>query len=274
MDSLSLRFLYHTMPGRAALKLLTRPGISRLAGRYLDSRASRWLIPRAARSWKVDPSEFEAADYRCFNAFFTRKRRPERMHIDPDPRHLISPCDGFLSAFAITGGSAFSIKGSSYSLRDLLGDGAPAERYQGGLCLIFRLTPANYHRYCHVDAGELLAQRTIPGALHCVRPIACERYPVYVQNSREWARVQTENFGAIVQMEIGALLVGRIVNEPIAAGARVRRGQEKGRFEFGGSTIVLLLEADRARLDARVPLDDPSGAEIPVRMGERIGIQS
>ena len=42
------------MPGRLALKLLTRPGISRLAGRYLDSRASRWLIPRAARAWGVD----------------------------------------------------------------------------------------------------------------------------------------------------------------------------------------------------------------------------
>ena len=94
---------------------------------------------------------------------------------------------------------------------------------------------------------------------------------MYVQNSREWARIRTEHFGEIVQMEIGALLVGRIVNEPISAGDRVHRGQEKGRFEFGGSTIVLLLESNQIELDPRVPLDDPSGTETPVHMGGRLG---
>lgn len=273
MESLSLRFLYRTLPGRAALKLLTRPGFSRLAGRYLDSRASRWLIPRAAKSWRVDSEEFEEEEYPSFNAFFTRRRREEFLNIDREPGDLISPCDGYLSAFTITESSAFSIKGSSYSLRDLLEDDGLAERYRGGLCLIFRLTPANYHRYCHLDDGEVLATRMIPGVLHCVRPIACERFPVYVQNSREWARIRTEHFGEIVQMEIGALMVGRIVNAPVEIGSRVVRGQEKGRFEFGGSTIVVLVEAGRVKLDSRVPVEDVQGAEMEVRLGERIGVR-
>lgn len=270
MESLSLRFLYHTMPGRLALKLLTRPGISRLAGSYLDSRASRWLIPRAARAWGVDMAEFEDANYRCFNAFFTRKRRAERMRIDMDPAQLISPCDGWLSAYEITDGCAFRVKGSEYGLRDLLNDEC-AERFRGGLCLIFRLTPSNYHRYCYIDDGELLGGAKIPGVLHCVRPIACERYPVYVQNSREWALVRTEGFGDVAQVEIGALMVGRIVNERLAPGTHVRRGQEKGRFEFGGSTIVALFERGKVELDGDLLKRSQRGEEALVRLGEAIG---
>ena len=271
MESLSLRFLYHTMPGRLALKLLTRPGISRLAGRYLDSRASRWLIPRAARAWGVDMGEFEDADYRCFNAFFTRKRRSERMQIDTNPAHLISPCDGWLIALPIAADSRFSIKNSSYSVAELLGDAALAERFRGGLCLIFRLTPSNYHRYCYIDDGELLDTAAIPGVLHCVRPIACERYPVYVQNSREWALVRTEGFGDVAQVEIGALMVGRIVNERLDRGAHVQRGQEKGRFEFGGSTILALFERGRVELNGDLLARSQKGEETSVRMGETIG---
>lgn len=271
MNNIALRFLYRTLPGRAMLKLLTRPGLSRLAGRYLDSRASRWLIPLAIRAWHVELSEFESRDYPSFNAFFTRRRRLEYMRIDMQPERLISPCDGLLSACPIDSGSRFFIKGSHYGIGELLGDGSRAEGFAGGDCLIFRLTPANYHRYCFIDSAVLAASGTIPGVLHCVRPIACECEPVYVRNSRAWTLLRTEHFGAVAQIEIGALLVGRIVNEALGAGARVRRGQEKGRFEFGGSTIVLLFEPGRIALDAAIRTQLERGGEYPVRQGQAIG---
>ena len=269
MESLSVRLLYGTAPGRAVLKLLIRPGLSRLAGRYLDSPLSKWLIaPFIARNG-IDMAEYERADYASFNAFFVRQKREEYRRLDMEPAHLISPCDGFLSVHSVKPDGRYRIKGVEYSLDALLVDEALARRYRGGHMCIFRLTPQNYHRYCHIDAGTREGRTIVPGVLHCVRPIACERYPVYAQNSREYERIRTENFGEIVQMEIGALLVGRICNHP--GGKAVRRGEEKGYFEFGGSTIVILFEPERIALDARILEDMRRGAETPVRMGERIG---
>lgn len=161
----------------------------------------------------------------------------------------------------------FFIKGSHYSAVELLGDAA---RFAGGICLIFRLMPANYHRYCFIDDAALEECGAIPGALHCVRPIALEREPVYAHNSRAWTLMRTDHFGTVAQIEIGALLVGRIVNEPFPPGTGIRRGQEKGRFKFGGSTIALLFEPGRIALNAlfcfRTEVEEHS-----VRQGQAIG---
>ena len=108
----------------------------------------------------------------------------------------------------------------------------------------------------------MLKHKKIRGVLHTVRPIALAKFPVFVQNSREVTIEQTENFGKIAQIEIGALLVGRITNKK--AEKRVKRGQEKGYFEFGGSTIVLLLSKKYAKYYK------DSDAEIPVILGETI----
>ena len=265
MESGTLRLLYGTRAGRGLLKLLIRPGPSRLAGRYLDSRHSRWLIAPFIKRCGLDMAEYERAEFQSFNAFFVRQKREEFLQPDLEPNHLISPCDGFLSVYEIGADCRYKIKGIEYSLAGLLADAALARRFQGGHCLIFRLTPQNYHRYCYIDGGVKEKQIVLPGVLHCVRPIACERYPVYAQNSREYVQIHTENFGDIIQMEIGALLVGRICNHP--GGQTVRRGEEKGYFEFGGSTIVALFEKGKIVPDARMRPD----IETPVRIGEKIG---
>ena len=267
-ESRMVRLLYGTRAGRCVLKPLIRPGVSKLAGKYLDSRHSCWLVSPFIRRNGLDMTEYEHTDYKSFNDFFTRQKRPEYLQMDMEPDHLISPCDGFLSVHEIGADCRYRIKGIEYSLAGLLADAGLARRFRGGCCLIFRLTPRNYHRYCYIDGGVREKQVVIPGVLHCVRPIACERYPVYAQNSREYALIHTENFGDVIQMEIGALLVGRIQNH--SGGETVRRGEEKGYFEFGGSTIVVLLEDGRVTLDARFG----RGVETPVRAGEMIGSRS
>ena len=268
MEDKSLRFLYGTRVGRGVLKLLIQPGPSRLAGRYLDSRFSRWLIRPFIRRNQLDLTEYEGEDFASFNAFFIRQKREEYRRIDMEPGHVISPCDGHLSVHRIGADSRFQIKGIEYSVAGLLADAALARRFEDGYCFIFRLTPRNYHRYCYIDGGTKEAQIFLPGVLHCVRPVACDRYPVYMQNSREYVLIHTENLGDVVQMEVGAMLVGRIRNHP--AGPAVRRGQEKGYFQFGGSTIVALFEKGMVAPDERLRPD----VETPVRMGERIGTRA
>ncbi len=267
-ETLSIRFLYQTMPGRAILKLLTKPFLSKYAGKFLSSRLSRWIVPIFIRKHDIDMSGFEGSKFRSFNDFFTRKRALGQ--IDITPGHFISPCDGHLSVYPISQEQVYHIKHAEYRLQDLLKSRSLTQKFSGGTCLIFRLTPQNYHRYCYVCSGTKMESKAIPGKLHCVRPTAYAAFPVFTENSREYTRIHTAQFGDVIQMEIGALLVGKISNHP-KKGA-VFQGMEKGYFEFGGSTILLLVQKDRLILDSQFLKNTKQGLETEVRLGERIGV--
>lgn len=270
-DSYILRFLYGTVPGRALLKLFVQPAFSKLGGRLLSSRASGWIVPYYIRKYHIDMKNVEVPEggFPSFNAFFTRKRSLWSYDLTND--HLISPCDGYLTVAEIEKGTVFCIKNTVFSVEDLLENGKLAESFRGGFALIFRLTPAEYHRYCYAADGDIVRMKRIRGKLHCVRPVALRNIPVFVQNSREYQVIRTKHFGMLVQMEIGALLVGKIRNhESFPGKGSVQAGEEKGYFEFGGSTIILLLQRDTVRLNTALYERRDSRGEIQVRMGEFI----
>lgn len=268
-EGLTIRFLYGTALGRLCLKALIRPAFSQRMARLLSASFSRAFIRPYIRHHHILMDGYERKNYRSFNDFFTRRRRPEFLRIDPEPGHLISPCDSLLTAYPIAEGSRFRIKRSTYSLEELLRDRLLAERYAGGYCLIFRLTPGHYHRYCYIDDGRKGENFSLPGVLHSVRPLCCGTYPVYVQNQREYTVMDTVHFGRVIQVEVGALMVGKICNEH--GPGRISRGQEKGHFEFGGSTILLLLEPGVVELERQILRRTARGQECPVRQGQQIG---
>ncbi|GFI37400.1 phosphatidylserine decarboxylase [Lachnospiraceae bacterium 50-23] len=266
-ETLTIRFLYGTIIGRAVLKILTRPFLSRYVGIFLNSGLSRWMVPLFIKKHHIDMTGCEKKKYTSFNDFFTRRRRVERTDITPD--HLISPCDGYLSVYPVDKDQSWRIKHVEYNLEDLLGSRELAERFCGGTCLIFRLTPQNYHRYCYVCSGDRGISRSIRGRLHCVRPAAYTSRPVFVENSREYLEIRTQQFGDMIQMEIGALLVGKIHN--YHRKGRIHQGIEKGYFEFGGSTILVLVQEGRVNIDCRIVQNMKRGAETKVRLGEMVG---
>lgn len=162
------------------------------------------------------------------------------------PDALIAPCDGRLSAYRITDQSEFRIKNSVYSVQTLLGNDPRASLFRGGTCLVFRLCVDDYHRYHFFDDCTIEPSRFIPGVLHTVRPIALEHTDVFHQNCREATFLHTAHFGLAAQIEVGAMLVGRICNHPPRP--NIHRGDEKGCFLYGGSTVVLLLLPNAARI--------------------------
>ena len=127
----------------------------------------------------------------------------------------------------------------------------------------------DYHRYCYIDNGTKTDNTFIAGELHTVNPIALERYNIYKRNCREYTVLHTENFGDVVQIEVGAMMVGRIVNNH--GEASFVRGEEKGRFEFGGSTIVMLFGRDSISVDHDILCNSAEGIETVVKLGEKIG---
>jgi len=121
-----------------------------------------------------------------------------------------------------------------------------------------------------VADGRKSANVTLPGVFHTVNPAANDVYPIYKENAREYTLLKTKQFGTILMMEVGAMMVGKITNlhkNP----ATVKKGQEKGNFEFGGSTIILLIQPGKVRIDYDLIENTEEGYETIVKMGERIG---
>ena len=267
-QNILLKKLYGTVCGRVILKALTAPAVSKAAGAFMDSRLSVPLIKRFIKSSGIDTSQYVMKKFRSYNEFFTRRVKRGMRPIDRMPSHFISPCDSKLTVYKIGKSSVFRIKGSRYRVSDLIQNDFLAKRYEGGYCMIFRLEVDDYHRYCYIDSGTKTENTFINGELHTVNPIALEHYNIYKRNCREYTVLHTENFGDVVQVEVGAMMVGRIVNRHGAA--EVVRGEEKGKFEFGGSTIVLLVQEDMIRIDDDILRNSAESIETVVKYGEKV----
>lgn len=268
-ETLLLRFFYQTKLGRCFLKIAVQPWVSKLAGVFLNSSFSGWLAGVYIKKYGMEMSAYPKKKYVSFNDFFTRKRNgPEKIF---HAEYLISPCDAYLTVYPVMQNSTYKIKHLQYSLEQLLGDSDLAKRYAGGYCFVFRLTPQHYHRYCYVCDGIKDKTRRIDGKLHCVRPVAYTSIPVFAENSREYMVIVSEQFGKVVQMEVGALLVGKIHNH--LAGHKVIQGAEKGYFEFGGSTIIVLIEKGKVQIEPSIAQQSGAGMERETFMGTKIGVR-
>ena len=264
----ALRFLYRSVFGRAVLRLLTQRWVSKTVGAFMSSPLSCPMINGFIRKNGIDMSQFEQRRFKSYNDFFTRRLADGARNIDLAPQSLISPCDSRLTVYEINDKSRFFIKGRDYSVSELLCDDDTAQLFSGGQCLVFRLCVDDYHRYCRFDGGSPIKSRKIKGRLHTVQPIALERFNFYHENSREWELAKTDNFGLALYCEVGALMVGRIVNHSVPS---FHRGDEKGYFEFGGSTVVLLLQKGKAQIDNEILKNSAENRETRVLLGQRIG---
>ena len=266
----SLKFLYNNKLGRIILRPLISKPVSELSGKLLDSRLSMILIEPFAIKNRIDKTDYILDDIGSFNDFFCRRIKPELRSINNEKTSLIAPSDGFLSAYRINDGTVLGVKQSRFTIDGLLRDRELAADFHNGYALVYRLCVNHYHRYVYFDSGAKSEDRRINGLYHTVRPIALEKFPVYIENAREYSVLDTENFGRCVQMEVGAMLVGRIVNERPESG-RISRGEEKGHFEYGGSTIIVLIPEGKVELRKDISERVDTGTETPVVMGETVG---
>ncbi len=280
----ALRFLYGNPAGRVLLKYVAAaPWFSEWRARAQRSPRSRKKIAAFVEEYGIDLTDggfgkgWSVDEFGSFDDFFLRQRDYAAYFNDlkqagrcASPGELPAVADANLFVAPVEEDLRVLVKGSTYSLEELTGRPVP-DHYRGGHCLVFRLELTDYHRYVFPDSGQLLAQWDIPGELHTVRPIS-EQYRVYARNKRAVSVLETERFGELTQIEVGAILVGHIVNHLIPKGA-FERLTEKGYFAFGGSTIVLLT-GPSVRIDDRILSASAAGNEVHVRMGEPVGKES
>lgn len=263
----ALNFLYKNAFGRMVLKLAINPTISKIYGIYNNSSLSTRKIDDFIASNGIDMKDFEKRKFTSFNDFFTRKLADGARQVCMEKESFVSPCDSKLLAYRITDDLMVDIKGSTYNLAELTGNRVDTSSFKGGWCLIFRLCVDDYHRYIYLDEGKLTDTYEIQGKLHTVRSISSD-YRIYKENARTVSILETENFGEVIQIEVGAMFIGKITNN----NKRVfKRGDEKGYFEYGGSTIAVLVQDKKISLAEDILENSKKDIECIVKCGEAIG---
>jgi len=269
-----IAWLYETAAGRQTLELLIkRHGYSFLTGLYCDTRLSRRLIKPFIENYQInmDESAKEAEEFHSFNDFFTRRLKPEARPFDQTENRIVSPGDGRIQVFEnLSKDRVMQIKGSFYRLKDLFQNDALASRFDGGSCVLLRLAPVDYHRFHFIESGTVEFLKTLPGWYYSVNPAALKQVrEVFCKNARALTLLHTEHSGDVLYVEVGATSVGSIVQTYSAP--QVQRGDEKGLFKFGGSTILLFFEPGRAVFDEDLQRMTEKGIETKILAGEPIG---
>ena len=259
-----LNFLYNNILGRVILKLIICPAFSKIYGKYNNMSISKKKVNTFIKKYNIDINEFEQKEYKSFNDFFTRKK--QAINFDKEKNNFIAPADSKLMVYKIKDDMTIKIKQSIYTIEELIEDQMNLEQFKNGNCLVFRLSMDDYHRYCYIDDGTIEKIKIIKGKLHTVSSIS-NKHKVYSQNTRICNYMTTDNFDKIIYIEVGALLVGKINNYNKN---KYNKGDEKGYFELGGSTIVILTN-DKIKIDNDILEYSNKDIETKVKYGERIG---
>lgn len=265
-----LSFLYNTYLGRIILKpLVKNKTFSNIVASFMNSKLSKIIIKSFIKKHNINMDEFIKEKYNCFNDFFIRKVKKEKRPIDKDKKSFISPCDSKLTCYKITKDLVFNVKNSTYSVSSITNDDNISAYFKDGYALVFRLSPEDYHRYIFLDDGKIINNYKINGKYHSVNPIVYKNFKVFKENTRECTLIKTKNFNDIMYIEVGALLVGKINN--IKKRGSFKKGEEKGYFMYGGSTIVVLVRKNTIKLNKKIINNSSNNIETSVKCGEKIG---
>jgi phosphatidylserine decarboxylase len=273
----TLRWLYEDALGFKVFNYLLNNRIfCGLYGKSQDLPTSRKKIKEFVAQYQINTEEIELplSSYRSFNAFFSRRLKPEARPFVTNPDVFCAPGDGKVLAYPfLAEETRIPVKGASITLESLLASEVTAKTYRGGAALIVRLAPYDYHRFHFPDLGEASPAKNIKGQYHSVNPIALAKVPdLFCRNKRSVTEFGSQNFGRIAYIEVGAITVGSIV-QTYRPGI-VNKGQEKGYFQYGGSTLVLLFEPGAIAFDQDLIRDSAQNREVQVLAGSQLGTKS
>ncbi|KAG6837363.1 hypothetical protein H0H93_010965 [Arthromyces matolae] len=308
--------------GRGRAQLLKQGTIEHLLrdqsvkeGKIYDSPESVKNIPSFVETYEINTAELlqpNIAEYKCFNDFFSRyelshllnqtptndliprfsKLKPGARPVAPAPDALCSAADSRLTVFtSVNEAKQFWIKGNEFTIPALLNippSSPKSETFLNASLAIFRLAPADYHRF-HAPAdckvGEIV---DIPGQYYTgeqpllfflrlrelmivtVNPQAVNEpgFDVFTANRRSVLYLEHAESGKpIVFVAIGALLVGSVVwtggAEP---GRTLKKGDELGYFAYGGSTVVAIFPEGTIQFDEDLVKNSEQPIETLVKL--------
>jgi len=273
-----VKFAYGNPIGRLLGPFIASKMFSQFYGKAQDSLKSGQKVAPFLKNFNIQIDQYQKGSfkenpietsYKSFNEFFIREFQ--------EGQRIFTQNDDEMGAFAearyfghesMTDDLKIPVKGSMLRAVDLIGDPALAKDFIGGPLMIARLCPVDYHRYHYPDDGKTLQAFTVPGDLHSVNPLALKyRQDIFIKNERRVSILDTEHFGKLAYIEVGATCVGKIV-QSFDESKAFKKGDEKGYFLFGGSTVVLCGEKGKWSPSEDMLKNTKAGVETYIQLGD------
>ncbi len=279
----AVELAYDSMLGRTIAPIIASKPVSKLYGAMMDTEFSVHKIPGFVKDYDINLDDYKAGSiqnkeqeksYKTFNEFFIREFKEGKREFVADTNKLAACAEArYYGHEAITDDLHIPVKGNMLHPLALLGKNEYSEAFIGGPVLIARLCPVDYHRYHYSDDGETLVNYNIPGELHSVNPLALKyRNDIFISNERRVSIVESANFGKLAYIEVGATMVGKIVQSADESKPH-QRGDEKGYFLFGGSTVIVCGEAGKWRPSSDILESTKLGVETYIHLGDEMGVR-
>lgn len=269
----ALKFLYYNPLGSLFLNtIVKRKFLSSYYGKKMNLKNSKEKIKKFVEEMEIDMSDYARSidEYVSFNDFFYRELKAGAREIAKEASVLASPADGKILAYNnLKEKDKFFIKGSEFTLEEFFMDKDLAKKYEGGSFVIVRLAPADYHRFHFPADGKISETKKIEGYYYSVSTHAIKKnFRIFCENKREYSILTTQNFGDIAMVDVGATMVGSII-QTYKPNSYVKKGDEKGYFLFGGSTCIMVFEKDKVEIDEDIIRNTQNRIETRIYMGEK-----
>ncbi|KAI1762641.1 putative phosphatidylserine decarboxylase [Hypoxylon sp. FL1150] len=249
-------------------------------GREEGTPTSHNQIKTFVETYGIDMNDFEPSDiegYKTFEDFFIRAHKPESRPIcDPDdPAGAVIVADCRVVTYdSVAETKKLWIKGTDFSLTSLVMDTQLGAHFADAAVASFRLSPQDYHRYHSPVTGTIKSFRSVPGDYYQVDPIALQSsVNIPTSNARSYIVIETEQFGDVLFVAIGATAVGtvRIHDRLQKPGTTIKKGAEVGYFQFGGSSIIVAFQKSSIKFDQDLLDLSRQKIQVSVEVGMSLG---
>lgn len=272
-----IEWLYHSETGKGLGQFLCKAPISKVYGAMQDLPLSQSKIAPFIKNFHIDMGDYlpqegrsEESPYANFNQFFIRRFRPGKRPFVKEPQEMAAFSEArYFGYESVADDEAVPVKGAFLKPKALVANKKWEETFHDGPLLLARLCPVDYHRYHFPDKGVVLDDYRVKGLYHSVNPLALKaKEDILITNERHVTILETENFGKLAYVEVGAICVGKIIqSQPLTKGRAFERGEEKGYFLFGGSTVIVVGEKGRWKPSADILENTRKGLETYLHLG-------
>ncbi|MAF77607.1 MAG: phosphatidylserine decarboxylase [Halobacteriovoraceae bacterium] len=274
----AVNWLYDSASGKMLTTFLVKKPLSKLYGALQSHGMTKKKVKPFIKDFNINMEEYlpeegrtEASPYSSFNQFFIRRFKEGKRPFAEGPKFPAFSEARYFGYDALTDDETIPVKGKFLTAKALLANDKWAPFFEEGPCLLARLCPVDYHRFHFPDDGEVLDFYPVEGALHSVNPLALKKVPeIFSINERAVTIFETKHFGKLAYVEVGAICVGKIIQSREMRG-EFKRGEEKGYFLFGGSTVIVLGEKGKWKPDDIVLEHTKKGMEVYQKLGSQIG---
>lgn len=273
----AVEWLYGTKTGNILNSIVTQPLVSHLYGAYQETVFSRKKIRPFLKKFEIKISEYEVEGgkdfYSSFNDFFIRKFRPGKRNFVTEPNRMPAFSEARYFGFeSVQAGDRIPVKSAYLDPAEIIDHHLYNQYFKEGPLMIARLCPVDYHRFHFPDDGKILDSYRKHGVLDSVNPIALNKKPrVFFDNEREVSILETKNFGKLAYIEVGATMVGKIIQT--YKNKQFKRGEEKGYFLFGGSTVIVIGEKGKWKPSADMLENTQNGFETYIKLGDEVAVK-